>query len=51
MRYLPLTAEDRREMLSRIGVREKIGRSIRGTVKTYCRCGTGARTFSSTHSP
>ena len=28
-----------------------IGRSRRGMVNTYCRCGTGASTLASTHSP
>lgn len=32
-------------------LRAKIGRSRRGMVNTYCRCGTGASTFVSTHSP
>ncbi len=31
--------------------RAKSGRSSRGTVNTYCRCGAGASTFSSTHLP
>ena len=30
---------------------DRIGRSSRGRVNTYCRCGTGARTFCSTQSP
>jgi len=29
----------------------KIDRSMRGTVNTYCLCGTGASTLASTHSP